>query len=80
MFGRISPFWTRVSAVLVQVGEKHGFKTQEDLANCIGVSDRTLRRWLTHRKPIDFYKIAECEPIRADFFDAVAEGERKVGK
>lgn len=78
MFGRIRPFRTRVSSILVQVGEKHGFKTQEDLAVCLGVSDRTLRRWITNRKPIDFEKVAECEPLRVDFFDAVAEGERKV--
>jgi hypothetical protein len=78
MFGRIRPFRKRVAAVLVQVGEAHGFKTQEDIAACLGVSDRTVRNWVKCRQAIDFEKVAECEPLRVAFFDAVAAGERAV--
>lgn len=80
MFGRIRPFRKRASAILVQVGKKHGFKTQPALAKCLGVTSRTLRDWLKCKKAIDFEQVAECEALRAEFFDALAEGERKVGK
>lgn len=80
MFGRIRPIRKRISAALVQVGKKHGFETQPALAKCLGVGDRTLRNWIKCRKPIDVEKVAECEQLRVDFFDAIAEGERRASR
>lgn len=77
MFGRISPFRTRVSSVLVQVGDERGFKTQEDLANCIGISDRTLRRWIK-RGDVDLDRLEQCEPIWIPFLERLLEVERAV--
>lgn len=78
MFGRIRPIRKRLAACLVAVGQRHGFRTQPELAKCIGVSTRTLRNWIKCSKPLDVERIAECEALRIDFFDAVAAGERKV--
>lgn len=81
MFGRIRPisaFRKRISFALVQVGERHGFKTQRELAKCLGVNERTLRNWITGRKLVDVEKVSDCEPLRVAFFDALAEGERKA--
>lgn len=77
MFGRISPFRTRVSSVLVQVGEESGFKTQEDLATCIGISDRTLRRWI-RKGVVDIDKLERCEPLWIPFLERLLEVERKA--
>jgi hypothetical protein len=60
------------------VGKAHGLRTQEDLAACIGISDRALRDWIKCRTAMEFEKIADCEKLRVDFFDALAAGERKV--
>jgi hypothetical protein len=76
MFGRIPAARKRWGLVLFEVGAALGFDTQEKLAACLGVTARTLRNWLSGRKPIDFEKIALCEPLRVAFFDAVAEAER----
>lgn len=80
MFGRIRPFRKRASAVLVQVGKERGFKTQEDLANCIGISDRSFRSWIKGKKRIDFDKLSECEPIWIPFLERLLDGERRLGK
>lgn len=78
MLGRIRPIRKRLAACLVKAGAAQGFKTQPELAKCLGVSERTLRNWIKCSRPIDVETIGSCEPIRIPFFDAVAAGEREV--
>lgn len=84
MFGRIRPFRGRgspfrqiISSTLVQVGERHGFKTQPELAKCLGVSERTVRNWTTGRKLVDVQSVFDCKPLRDDFFAELARRVRE---
>ena len=51
------------NALLVQAGEAlYGPRWQTDMANALGVSDRTMRRWVAN-EPVGWNVIADVERL-----------------
>lgn len=74
---RVRRFRKLASATLVQVAAKHGLETQAKLADCLGITTRQLRDWVSGRACVNFETVDACEPL-ADFFEAFAEARKRV--
>lgn len=75
---RDANFRKRSSALLIRVGKKHGLETLKDLADCLGITLRALWSWRSGKVPVDTEIVWNCEPIRADFFDGLADLARNA--